>query len=1476
MPINNISRVEIQEAPVITPTRSAEGHVRFAVIVHLVAIEDYTMFVNGAAQSYLFLRLAFDDRNVANTLRHLILGLQDRAKPDIDTLSGSEKPSDGSEAIDSDDQHDVSPSPAQRHIPRRIIRSDWSLTDLAVGFEPNDEKIPMVGDGTELGLVATAISPHRMVDKDTILHGAVPPGEGRLRNTNHLPKHEIRIPGRVSQNGPENPREENLLRSLEVEPRGILATQGTRSPLDTIATSSAQWRDGVNAIDNAPELASQIYTIEPTANSMSQPGGKGTRPLAETETILPTVTKSLQLGDGISKKPSNTTAVEEINVLQSAAQVTGPTAGHKRKVSKASQCLPTRDGEQIESVGTGEEATRPKKYSKSTKGASIHDNDMHTKKRFSRKTITYAAASKPAIDVNQVSPDAEPSDLAGEDDVFAIPNSPARPSKPSAKIELKKTVKKAKSTKSKGVSKSAKAKPVLGVAMLPVPKRASASKRARAPPKAAVVQENIQDSESFIVGDDRDMHQGEEFDDVVAENLLMTINEENYSAQLRKNLSTQVAEGISKDLTSDTKTVKSSITGISGRNTAITSSKSKHHDLAVPRRQLPRRMAAVHANQKLQGLKTEDASLDTNEKLNHDRITPENREHVRRTDKAGLVRERSALEAGPSLLAKSQLSTVQNKNKNRWKQPSATQNMAQSKGIRHEEANVDIHSPTISSSPDPLLTKSSHLLRHPFERDVDDFQDPRQAQETDISKPLVSSVDPRSPEESVDLITACKMPHTSDELVEKHFEQALAFTGDDDEISFADTFLEHEPEAPMAGQSPQLQYLKTPSNLEPGRLSVVDQRSHPTSVSRVCPIPMTTPTVIPPLITTTSSIIRTVQSSSTKIASNGKTSKTALPVHDNPVALTELQHVGVWTSAYSPSHTRPVQDHPTINKPADTVQDAFLDTKLISHKVAEQQENETDTAVKLKLVKQSSKAYTGGPICECPPAATNDNIRETASIQGLGGAAVSQPASELIEISSSVEASSGEDTGISQKWSETEHRKEQVSRKRKSNGQAGSTSKQIKTDRIPELLKGHGTPGNPAEQPISLDDVSVEATDDRVQRKTIIIGFNSNGPRNQGIPSSHKPHAEQQLPSLKAPVLTKDQPSSRKRKHMEEQQTVDNSFSPQRAKDVPIKKPRSTITTVPPTPQANEKLNVQISTSFQNPTVRQSSSQRSRVQENGSPAPTKSQIPRVNSIDISHLTDKMVDNLSNNFSADLDFEKGVFKQKDREYHFAHEVDLLHKKPLSLQKRLPSIMEEDIDEPLSKVEKLLPNSPNAIPWISADMAHYYEQTDGSLVNFQMEDVVHVAKISDPFSDMNQNQTNSFIETLRATGGAGKGDKKPNPEDIDFTLHKEGVKYIGLVDPDKTLVEPRRRRRPRNAPSSGRHSSSSHSSGSNGRKDHSGTSDSEAGEQRTKYAREWQEALQQHQKRPLNSLSEMSNVSSDRSTFWAQLTMYDSVS
>ncbi|MCJ1286583.1 Mucin-4 [Xylographa opegraphella] len=1440
VPINNISRVEIQEAPVSAPTSSPESHVRSAVVVYLSKIDEHTMFVNAAARSYPFLRLVFDNRNIANTLRHLILGLQAQGKTDIDSLSVSDSLPDGSEPIDSDDQPDVSPSPVQREIPRH--RMDWSIADFAETFEESEEMISMVDDGTRMGTVATAINAQIPIDTGSPSCVAASTGARRLHDVDHLSKYGIKTPESARQSGREKPRAGEVFRRHELEPTGILATQGTRSPLDTIATCSAQWRDGVNAIDNALELASQIHDTGRTASQLAQPREVGTRLKAQVKPILPMGSRQLQaVNHKHGQDPLDDTADnrKELEIVPFPTEVMGLTGAQKRKASKVSKRLLNRDGEQIESVGTDEEASRPKKYSKSRKGVSVVNNDMPAKKRASKEKTTYAATSKPANSIDRASHDVEPDDLATEGDVFAIPDSPSRISKPSAKTKHKRTVvKKTKSTKSKDVSKRARVKPVLGMAKDPVPKSASKSNRTRAPPERAVHQEDIQDSEAHTDGDDKDMLPGGEVANAVEENPLMTINNGNRSDRTSESSPNQVPENVSREFSSNTKTNERSVTKRSNRNTA-SASMSRQPDPAVPRRQLPKRMAAVQANQKLQSLRPNEDSIHTDGKLNDDMIAPESREHVRRIDKARRICEHSALEAGPSFSVNSQLSTVHHKATKRSKQLPKDQRMTPSKELRHGKANVDRYSSTINNPPNRLLTTSSHLSSRSVERADGHSGDLHQAQTTDTKKSLVSPVESRSPEESVDLITTCKMPHTSDEIVAQQIAQPPDFTGADNDISFSDTFNEREPEALIAEQSAQLHNPQTFSNLEAGHLSGVDQGGHPTSSSRVDFIPITTPFMIPPSVTSTSFRIPTAQSSSTNVASTGSKSTTALPEHDIPATLSQLQHVEPKTTTHSSSHARPVQDHVTTIKLEHNAQDVILDSMPMSHQVAHEKENETIPEVDLNLAKQSSKSYTTGPISEHRPTTANDDTGRSATTDGLVDATESQPARELVEISSGDEASSEEDFEIAQEWPTTDRKKERVSNKRKSDGLAGSINKKLKADKFMELPKSDDTSANSDEHPIDRGDTGVIATDDRTQRKPILIGFDSNGPRNQGISSAHKAHAEKQLSVPKAPVLTEAQSSSRKRKYSVEQQTIEFSFSQQRSKDAPIKKPRGVTTAVPPTPQAVEKPNAQFSTSIQNPTVRQLSSQRSRVQENGSPVATRSQNSRTHSIETRHLMGNTMNNEGHNISMDMESDRVMVKQGERGNDFAREVDLPRIKPLL----------NGIGERSSRAEKLLSSSPM--------VNYYYEHTDGKLVNFETEDVVQVAKISDPFSDMNQAQSNSFVERLRATGGTAKGSKKPNPEDIDFTLHDEGVKYIEPADADMTMVEPGSRRRRRSNSWSSGYSSSSHSSNSKGRNDRPGTSDSESGEHHMKAEIEWRGALKQHQRRPLNSLSEMSN-------------------
>ncbi|MCJ1393714.1 hypothetical protein MMC18_006590 [Xylographa bjoerkii] len=1442
VPINNISKVDIQETLVKTPTSSSERYVKYAVVVHLVKTDDYTMFVNAAAQSYPFIRLAFDNRDVANTLRHLILGLQNDGMTDSDSLSALEKPLARIEPLEFDHQHEVSPSPVRQNIPSKI-RGNWGHTDLADGFEPNDEMASMVGFSTKLSLAAPTANVNPILDKDTPLDGAVLPDEKRLRNGNHPRKHETETTAIVSQSGREKLQKGKAVRNREVEFSGILATQGTRSPLDTIATSSAQWRDGANAIDNAPELASQIQGLESTASPLSPHGEAGIGPPAKVETILLAESTQLRIVNGnLNTKPSATKAVEGISIASFPAQVTTSTANRKIQVPKVSQRLLNRDGEQLDPLGTDEEAIRPKKSSKSANGASMNDNGILDKKRSSKnKTIYSATSNKVDKRMDPVSHDAEPGASDAEDDVFALPDSPARPSKSSVKTKQKKpAAKKAKTTKSKTLSKPPKAKPALGAPMVPVLKKASPNERVLAPTKRAAVRESVVNIEALVGSDHGDIHQGLEYDDRVEENQLTAINNKKHSARVIESSTKQEAEGASKGLTSKPRTNQSSGTGISDKNTAI-ASKSKNPDPAMPRRQSTRRTVAINANDRVKSVETNANSVDLTAKLNPDGNSPESREHVRRSDKARQELEQSALKAGPSSLTKSP-SSPQSKGENELEQSSVNQEMAPSKRL-HPEEEVEFDDTTIKDQPNLLLKTSCHLSGRTIEQVGRNFQDSHHGQGADPDAILAPSVELRSPGRPVDLITTANMYHKSDEVKHQHFNHATDFTTGDDKISFSDTFLEQETEALMTRQSPQLQNLDVRPNPDAWRSSVANQGNTATSCHAAGLALVTTPTTMPPPITSTFPKTRIAQSSSTKVASDVRESKIAVLTHGGSTDSPQLQPVEIRTSAHSSGRTRSEQNYPTETKPTDRVQYANLDMKKpANHKGAEETGDGPINTVKTNLQKQ--KPYITGPFCKQHSTNTEDYICGVAVESTM-----SQPASKLIEISSGVEASSEEEFGLPQERPHTELNKEKVTGKRKSDGTAGSLAKKLKAPPTTEVPKSHTTPPEPAERSTGLNEIDVEATDDRVQRKTIIIGFDLNGPRNQGISSAHKPlAATQPLPPM-APVLGEIQPSSKKRKNIEEERSSDHSFGPQRANNAPIKKLRRTVTVVPPTPQATERASVLIHSPIRQPNPRLLSSQQSIVQENGSPVSTRSQLRRVNNVDIRHLMSHKVDDLNSDISMDLGFDRGFVKKMHCGHGCARGVEAPRKQHFTFQQQLPSIREE--------AEKILPSSPNATPWISADIANYYKQTSGDLVNFEMEDVVQVARISDPFGDMNQNQTNSFIEMLRATGGAGKGERKPKPEDIDFTLYEEGVKYIEPIDPDKTLVEFGRRRRPRHTPSSDGYSSSSHSSDSKGGKEPSKRSDSEEDEKRTKVEREWREALEQHQTKPLNSLHEMSN-------------------
>lgn len=169
------------------------------------------------------------------------------------------------------------------------------------------------------------------------------------------------------------------------------------------------------------------------------------------------------------------------------------------------------------------------------------------------------------------------------------------------------------------------------------------------------------------------------------------------------------------------------------------------------------------------------------------------------------------------------------------------------------------------------------------------------------------------------------------------------------------------------------------------------------------------------------------------------------------------------------------------------------------------------------------------------------------------------------------------------------------------------------------------------------------------------------------------------------------------------------------------------------------------------------------------------------------------------------------------------------------------------------KKQRPSSPHEPSRALGELAPHTVHADGKMVNLQTANIVMPVKPPDPFLEVepNQGHTTSFLNLLRKStnasykGADGKGER-PAPTTI-------------LVDSDKTLVNgnSERRKAPRDTTPPG--SSSSESSDSSScprslsRPRHLSNSVEESLEESS-----WQEALQPHQRDTLDILCEVSHV------------------
>ncbi|KAL8884048.1 MAG: hypothetical protein Q9215_007820 [Flavoplaca cf. flavocitrina] len=390
-------------------------------------------------------------------------------------------------------------------------------------------------------------------------------------------------------------------------------------------------------------------------------------------------------------------------------------------------------------------------------------------------------------------------------------------------------------------------------------------------------------------------------------------------------------------------------------------------------------------------------------------------------------------------------------------------------------------------------------------------------------------------------------------------------------------------------------------------------------------------------------------------------------------------------------------------------------------------------------------------------------------------------------------------------------------------------------------------------------------------RKPHIISFGPAGPRNQGL-SSHKRNTrlEKQADGARRRELPQGQAQERKRDlevhdnndaahdqayigelrkstrmlmenpvratkstkdHVRQQ--LDQSAEPLKRRPLVMQQPRSQPRGLLP---AHSSI-------FGEDLVQHTSSQGSRVDENGSPLPTQ----RNHALRSSAVKRKeMVEDESDSenvvpppMEGDTTLVQVEMNEEDERVHG-------FRAPRGARKG-------EVEPTRSSNSKHVPSSPTAPSAMLSDLQAHTVQPSGRMINVNTDAVLVPATPQDPFITHNAQRANGFLERLRRAtvetgkrknaamdrGNGNQNMNRPDPE---------------AVDPDITLVEDERPKRPskrqrRAAPLSSDTSSTSTSPQTS----HSSQESDQHGAARKR----WRDALEPHQKNTLDILYEISH-------------------
>lgn len=390
-------------------------------------------------------------------------------------------------------------------------------------------------------------------------------------------------------------------------------------------------------------------------------------------------------------------------------------------------------------------------------------------------------------------------------------------------------------------------------------------------------------------------------------------------------------------------------------------------------------------------------------------------------------------------------------------------------------------------------------------------------------------------------------------------------------------------------------------------------------------------------------------------------------------------------------------------------------------------------------------------------------------------------------------------------------------------------------------------------------------------RKPHIISFGPTGPRNQGLSSPKRStRLEKQADGAQRRGLPQGQEAQERKRDVEVHLNNDPAHDQAYIEDLrnstrmlmenPIRATKSTKYHV--RPQLNQSAEAQKrrplavrgqsrgllpahSSIFGEDLVQHISSQGSRVDENGSPLPTqRNHALRSPAVERKEIVEDESDSenvMPPPMEDDTTFVQAEMNEED-------ERVLGFRPPRGARKG-------EVEPTRSSNSKHVPSSPTAPSAMLSDLQAHTIQPSGRMINVKTDAVLVPATPQDPFTTHNAQRPNGFLERLRratvepgkrknaatARGNGNQSIKRPDP---------------GAVDPDITLVEDERPKRPhkrqrRAAPLSSDTSSTSTSSQI--------SQSSQGSDQHGAARKRWRDALEPHQKNTLDILYEISHVS-----------------